>query len=260
MQKLCDHFIIINESDSWWAAMLSENKEKIVCCPKKSDWFGYEENRESLIPRRWVEIEQDLTPQYMWEIDEGDKTHILNYDLDDSSIVLELGGYIGEWSDKLLSKVNPKLIIVEPVGEFFNELWVKYKDLPNVFLLNSAIGIDNRETNIHINGSASSINNISDNITTVRTITIEDIINYHNIDKYIDLVQINIECYEYNLLKKWISNGMIKKIKNIQIQFHTFCENYISDYNEIYNGLIESGFEIKYKYDFVWEGWVNKKL
>ena len=43
-----------------------------------------------------------LTPQEMWERDRGDEIKIIDYPLDSTSQVIELGGFTGVWSKKLL--------------------------------------------------------------------------------------------------------------------------------------------------------------
>jgi hypothetical protein len=60
-QSLCDHFIIANSTFSWWSSFLSKNENKIVCCPKESDWFGPSYNhldRSTLLPNEWTRIPQ----------------------------------------------------------------------------------------------------------------------------------------------------------------------------------------------------------
>lgn len=49
----CRHFIIANSSFSWWGAWLSENKNKIVCAPKK--WFN-ELDEGDIVPKSWIRV------------------------------------------------------------------------------------------------------------------------------------------------------------------------------------------------------------
>jgi len=53
---LCaDHFIIANSTFSWWAATLSQNKNKIVICPQK--WFNFVEDKiNNIYPNTWIKI------------------------------------------------------------------------------------------------------------------------------------------------------------------------------------------------------------
>jgi hypothetical protein len=48
----------------------------------------------------------------------GDYTLRLDYDLDENSIVFDMGGYVGEWSEKIFAKYDSHIFIFEPVKEY----------------------------------------------------------------------------------------------------------------------------------------------
>ena len=55
LMSKCKNFIIANSSFSWWGAWLSNNKDKIVVCPKK--WFpNISIDTSDLIPKNWIRI------------------------------------------------------------------------------------------------------------------------------------------------------------------------------------------------------------
>jgi len=202
----------------------------------------------------------ELPHQKRWEEDNGDFTKILDYPIDSNSQVIELGGYIGEWTEKIINKFNPKLLIIEPIPMFVQRLKSKFEDNPNVIIDNSAISTINKKINLHLLESRTSESiKVSNNIIEVSAHNIEHFIKKYNLNK-IDLIQINIECEEYPLLLHWINTDFLKNVRFIQIQFHTFCDNYEEKYSIISEGLKNLGFEIRYKYDFVWESWENKKF
>jgi len=205
-------------------------------------------------------MEDFLTPQEMWERDRGDEIKIIDYPLDSTSQVIELGGFTGVWSKKIIDKFNPNLIIIEPVPEFVRELKRVFCKNKKVNIEGVAISTSNKKINLYVNGCATSETiEVSNKQISVDCYDINYFISKYNLSK-IDLVQVNIECEEYPLIMNWIENGFLKNVKYLQVQFHTFCENYEKNYKQIFEGLKKNGFEINYKYDFVWESWINKNI
>lgn len=66
VMSLCDHFIIGSSSYSWWAAWLSESKDKIIITPDK--WFSNKlhcekplcDQENDLIPTSWIRLPSDV--------------------------------------------------------------------------------------------------------------------------------------------------------------------------------------------------------
>jgi len=54
LMKNCKHYIIANSSFSWWGAWLSNNRNKIVCTPKR--WFLHKDEGD-LIPDSWIRVD-----------------------------------------------------------------------------------------------------------------------------------------------------------------------------------------------------------
>jgi len=201
-----------------------------------------------------------MTEQEKWERDNGDFTKILEYPLNENSQIIELGGYIGEWLTKVTSKFNPKVLVIEPVPEFYRGLVKKFSHNKKLIFDNSAISTENKKIKLHVKDSRTSESiKVSNDVIQVDAYPISYYLEKYNIEK-VDLVQVNIECEEFPLLLNWIENEVLDKIKYLQIQFHTFCEDYQKRYDLIAEGLERRGFKIKYRYGFVWESWENTKF
>jgi FkbM family methyltransferase len=196
-----------------------------------------------------------------WKLDEGDKTHIFNYELNQDSTIIDLGGYYGIWAELLLQKIfplTPKIILVEPVVEYYNHLVLKFKNNPNVIILNCGVSTNNNEElkNLYLSSDGSSTNFKEGPITKINTLPINKILSDNNVDN-VDLIQINIEGDEYSLMEYMINSGIITKFKNIQVQYHLGVDNDRERREEIRNGLITNGFKLKFDYPFVWESWTK---
>ncbi len=198
----------------------------------------------------------NYTELYRWFNDNGDNTHNLNYNLNDDSIIIELGGFKGTWVEQISHKYDSNIYVIEPLTEFYNFMNKKFINNTKIHLLNVGISTENKKGMIYINGDGSSSNNNKGNPIEVEFNTIETLFEKWNLSQA-DLIQINIEGDEYSLLENMIETGMIFKFKNLQIQFHLFIDNAIDRRNKIQQYLENNGFKLNFDYPFVWESWLN---
>lgn len=189
-----------------------------------------------------------------WFKDNGDLTHNLNYDLNEDSIVIDLGGYTGLWAQQIIDKYNSNIYIIEPLPNFYNIIISKFNTNQKVKVLNVGVSTENKKGKIYLNGDASSSNLVTSNSIDVNFDTIDNIMKEWGLTK-IDLIQINIEGDEYLLLEYMLEKKLVTNFKNIQIQFHHGIQNDIERRNKIREGLLKEGFKIKFDYPFVWESW-----
>lgn len=197
-----------------------------------------------------------LNPQAIneWFRDRGDYTHNINYDLDENSIIMDLGGYTGVWAQQMIEKYNPHVYIVEPVTEFYNILTEKFSNNNKVRSINVGVSYEKTNDIIYLKDDATSSNIKDGREINVKFLKIEKLLEIWNLQK-VDLIQINIEGDEYSLLEHMIINGSVNKFSNIQVQFHLGIENDVERRIKIREGLVSNGFKNKFDYPFVWESW-----
>ena len=206
-------------------------------------------------------IRQDIGSLNQWFADNGDYTHNINYELNNDSVVIDLGGYYGLWIDEILKKNNPNIpniILVEPVPEFYNHLVTKYENYEKIKVMNVGVSTDKNEATktlyVSSDGSSTNFNINVKSVIQIKTMPIDKILSDNNINQ-VDLLQINIEGDEYGLMEYMIESNTIDKFKNIQIQFHLGIDNDIERRNIIQKNLVSKGFKNKFDYPCVWESW-----
>ena len=187
-----------------------------------------------------------------WLKDKGDDTHSINHPLNENSIVFDLGGYLGDWSLIIFKKYNCNIHIFEPVGNYYFNI-KKVLNFPKIKVNQFGLADKTYSTTINIDDEASSIFKKGEQGEEIQLISFLEYVNEHNIKK-IDLIKINIEGSEYDLLEHLISEGYIKNIKNIQVQFHDFFPNAKNRMEKIQEQLKKTH-HLTFQYPFIWENW-----
>lgn len=193
-----------------------------------------------------------------WCADGGDYELRFNYDLNKHSVVLDLGGYEGQWSSDLFSRYGCKIFIFEPVSSFAERIRKRFYNNDQIKLYPFGLGGSSRRELIHISADGSSLFSRSENtnVEQIKIIDVKDWIIEQGVAN-IDLIKINIEGGEYEVLDRLIETGLIEKIDNIQVQFHNISNESKSDMKRIQRRLEETH-KPTYQYEFVWENWLHK--
>jgi FkbM family methyltransferase len=188
-----------------------------------------------------------------WVNVKGDDTLRLEYELNKNSIVLDLGGHEGWFTDNINKKYGSRIYYFEPVGQFYTFAKRRFTGLDNISVFPLGISDKNGTVIIYFNEYASSMYDKTNFMFNIDCITLDKIMLDNNIN-YIDLIKFNIEGEEYAVLEYMIKNNLIEKCDNIQVQFHKNVNNFQTRYDNIKCEL-EKTHHLTYYYPFVWENW-----
>jgi len=179
--------------------------------------------------------------------------------INETSIVIEIGGYHGDFTAEIAARYNPHIWVFEPVTAFFSIIEKRFKK--NRKIKSLKMGLSNYTTSrkISIDSDGSSLFRERKNKDS-ETIQMKDIVEWFNENdiESVALMQINIEGGEYSLLERLIESGYVCKIEHIQIQFHDqYHKNAEELMIKIQNELSKTH-DIDFQYKFVWENWILK--
>ncbi|WP_122074309.1 FkbM family methyltransferase [Pseudophaeobacter sp. EL27] len=215
--------------------------------------------------KRWIDLKRNpwKAPLHKamkaWKADKASDSHLLTYDdLPDQPVVLDIGGYEGGWSDVVLA-TRPSAIIhvFEPHPEFAKELRHKFSDNSNITIHECAIGSKPGQLELSDSADASSAFGAKPGQTyTAEVRSVADFFAASDLQE-VDLVKINIEGGEYDLLPGLINDGLIDRIKRLQVQFHLFDPSWSLQRDAIREKL-EATHACVWCYTFVWEEWRRK--
>ncbi len=192
-----------------------------------------------------------------WCNAQGDTTLRLDYDLNRNSIVLDVGGYKGEWAYQIHNKYGCMIHIIEPITHLYDQIVSNYGSNSHMQIWNIALADKTCELNMSVNGDSSSMFDGGGTHEVIKCVDVSSFFTYNEIDT-IDLMKINIEGAEYDLLDRMIECDLISKVKNIQIQYHRFIPN-CKERRDLINGHLSRTHKCQWNYDWIWESWQLKK-
>lgn len=184
------------------------------------------------------------------------------YDLTPDSLVIDCGGFEGNFANLICEKYACAVIVFEPVPIFCRQVEATLKKWPKVIVFNLGIGGRSRMTPFEVKGSMTGIASIGRERVVVNIRDIIEVLEEFG-EKFntnsVDLLKLNIEGAEYETLERLLSAGAQTRFKNIQVQFHSV----VPDSRVRRAAIME---RMEKTHDITWEdpqfdiGWINWRL
>lgn len=193
-----------------------------------------------------------------WNAAGFDKTLRLDYDLNETSVVLDVGGYEGQWASDCYSRYNCRIEVFEPVEEFAAGIEARFQRNPNVRVHRVGLAGTSRTLPLDLHGDRSTVVMGAkaarpESLQMVRLVEAHGFFRDQQLES-VDLMKINIEGAEYELLEHLINTGLITRIRDVQVQFHDVFPDARARMERL-RGQLRRTHSVTYQEDFIWENW-----
>jgi FkbM family methyltransferase len=150
--------------------------------------------------------------------------------LNKNSVIIDLGANIGDKTQYFHDRYKCKIICYEPNKIAFDILKKRFQKFSNIICINKGVSKNEREKKLYYHkqyendkldfSQGSSFLDNKENINSknfdyVQTLPISELLDEH---KYIDLIKIDIEGYEYEIIPELITNK--NKIRYVIAELH----------------------------------------
>lgn len=189
-----------------------------------------------------------------WQMDGEDLR--LDYPLDRSSIVLDGGGYKGQWASDIFAKYLCTVHVYEPIPEFADFIARRFADNESIVVHAEALGATTRTETAVLQDDATTMTSDSagsDPGVPVYVRSAVEAIDSLGVER-IDLLKLNIEGMEFEVLESLLDHGYLPRISHLQVQFHDFFADAHQRRDRIQERL-RATHELDYCVPFVWESW-----
>ena len=189
--------------------------------------------------------------------------HLL-YDLPvtPGGVVIDAGGYKGEWSAEMMARFGCRTKIFEPVPALAERCNQLFKKNPLVQVFNAALGGENRKALLNVLDDGTSEHRADDGIT-VQHVEAEVIDIARVFDDLggarVACLKLNIEGGEYEVLERMAKANKLTFCDSLLIQFHRQPVGYETRYQSIVE-ILSKHHRRLWSYEMVWDKWVLKGI
>ncbi len=209
--------------------------------------------------REWLDHKRFRRGIRQWFRQRGDENLRLDYPLDASSIVFDVGGFEGDFAAAIHKRYGCTVHVFEPVPDFLNSLRSRFEGNPQIII--HPFGLGGRTETVPMSLAANGSSHVKeaggDRPVSAQIQSYAEFIAQSGVTT-VDLMKSNIEGAEFDLLEHMLDNGGISNIRDLQVQFHQFVPD-ASRRRRAIRRRLTATHALTYEYYFVWENWRLKQ-
>lgn len=189
---------------------------------------------------------------YAWRRDKGEVRRFDLGFLNPGDVVLDFGGYEGEWAAQMVREHGVSAHVFEPHPAFAERLEQRFADESRVTCHAFALGQADGTLHLSDDADASSALTAGDGGVAGEIRRASDFLA--TLAPPAALAKINIEGGEYDLIPALDAADWVKNIRVLQVQFHLYGPDDIPR-RQAMRDILEKTHTCDWEYPFVWEQW-----
>ena len=236
--------------------------KKLLMLPRKL----YMRRKEKLEPGFMLsalELHYYRPAFYKWLAARSRDEHILHTaELDEDSVVLDIGAYIGEWAQDMRGRYNCTVHAFEPEPRNFRQL--EKRTAQDAGIHAYSYGLGDRDETVRMSleflgstafGDIEGEQGVDWDEAQIRDVAaLWPTLGLDNVD----LMKVNIEGGEFPMFERMIECQLLDKVDCYLIQFHEWHPGAYSRRRKIQRALARTH-TLEWDYHFVWEKWVRRQ-
>jgi FkbM family methyltransferase len=184
---------------------------------------------------------------------------LVDFGIDATSVVIDAGAYVGEWSERISRGSGARVYAFEPSPVPRERLYQRVAAYPNVSVFEYGLGARDETATLTLQGPGSSVHDdvnantsqfdraavaIRDVAAVLRELRLE----------HVDLLKLNIEGSEYDVLERLAETGWLPRIGIVLVQFHEWLPK-VHRRRKATQRVLRRTHTQLWDYPWVWEAW-----
>ncbi len=184
---------------------------------------------------------------------------LVDFDVDEKSVVMDVGAYLGEWSERVLARAAARVLAFEPNPIVVDRLHQRLDNYPTAKVFEYGLASRDMNAVLRLAGPGSTVHATSytHGKRTVQLREVVAVLDELAVD-HIDVLKVNIEGGEYDLLEHLMLSHWLPKIENLLVQFHEWIPASHRRRRRIRRALVSSH-HLVWDYPWVFELWRRER-
>lgn len=181
---------------------------------------------------------------------------LVDADLDEQSVVLDVGAFVGQWCEKVAHRYGATVHAFEPAPQAVAALERRLGDDPRIVAHAVGLGARDETLAMEIHGPGSTVytgGSVDGDLEQVELRDVAAVLDDLDVDR-VDLMKVNIEGGEYDLFDRLIETDWLPRIRTVLIQFHEWHPGAYRRRFRIRRALARHHDEV-WNYPWIWEKW-----
>lgn len=229
--------------------------KKAVLTPRTA-YMRHKERNFDELARRMFELHYYRRPVYNFAgATMANREILTDVEIDADSVVLDVGAFVGDWSEKISDRFDPTIYAFEPAASGVKAMHKKLGDRPKVHIFDYGLGGADQTAKLALAGPGSSIYTDESpfGLVDIEIRDIAAVLGELAIDE-VDLLKVNIEGGEFDLFDRLIETDWLPRVRLVLIQFHEWHPKAYRRRRSIRRELRRTHEEV-WDYSWVWEYW-----
>ena len=192
---------------------------------------------------------------YRWYAGAGEARRF-RYPFDSASVVIDGGGFRGDFAAGVLSSGVGRVLIFEPIPAFQEILRARFEADGRVEVI--PLGLAGRDGRALFAEAGEASGALGRGPTTeVKLIDLYPFLQAHGIED-VQLLKLNIEGGEYDVLEGLLRHGRVIHFRFLAIQFHRQAADSVARRDAI-RAALSATHEEMWNFPWVWESWKRRE-
>ncbi len=176
------------------------------------------------------------------------------YDLTPQSVVIDAGGYRGDFAAEIHRRYGCQIWVFEPVPDFREHIVTRMTGIQNIHVEPFALGGMPGEVPFYLQDNSTGIFALpTETPLMVEMITPKTALELTGAPE-IDLIKLNVEGSEFVVIESMMKDGIIARFKNIQVQWHAVVGFAESRFAHLQSELTKTH-HLTFDGGWMWQNW-----